>query len=189
MLGLHHADVDGLIGTECFLKKGLIMSKFILFGSLFFAAVGYSAENEPTLADNNAQSVLKETTKEAPVTVAEVQKQISTNTLLVVDSAAPTCNGPNCVKYKHKGNIAPCAVPTAVGVCMTETGCDACCQKVTTRNPVSVEICAPPCPSKQEVRKNKDGSRVVYDYGRYEAVVKAKDGVVEVKYRKRLFNR
>jgi hypothetical protein len=176
-------------------RKGLTMTRFVMFSAMFvFSMVVNAAENGvPTLA-NDTQSVLKTPAQETvpaqettTTSAAAVQKQIS-STLLVVDSA-PVCNGPNCVKYKHKGRIAPCAVPTSVGVCMTETGCDACCQKVTTRTPVSVEICAPPCPSKQEVRKNKDGSRVVYDYGRYEAVVTGKDGVVEVKYRKRLFNR
>ncbi len=161
-------------------KKGIVMSKFYFLFFVFTFVVANAEEGVPTLADNT-KSVLAE-----PATSFEAQKQISST--LVVESA-PVCKGPNCVKYKNKGSIAPCAVPTQVGVCMTETGCDACCQKVTTRTPVSVEICAPACPAKEDVRTYRNGSRVVYDYGRYEAVVTGKDGVVEVRYRKKLFNR
>lgn len=135
------------------------------------------------------RSVLVASPANEPTIATSANEIIATTTQIVSPTAAPTCNGPNCVKYRHKAAIAPCAVPTSVGVCMTETGCDACCQKVTTRTPVSVEICAPACPTKNEVRSNKDGSRKVYDYGRYEAVVTGKDGVVDVKYRRRLLNR
>lgn len=147
------------------------MMKFVLFVFCFAACnIALSGENL-----DGTQSVLKKEAVSSPTFFAE--------------GSAPVCKGPNCVKYKHKGNIAPCAVPTSVGVCMTETGCDQCCQKVTTRTPVSVEICAPACPSKHDVRTYANGSRVVHDYGKYEAVVTAKDGVAEVKYRKRLLNR
>lgn len=162
---------------DCFSKKkGIVMSKFYFLFFIFTFVVANAEDGVPTLADNTS-SVL---------TANEAEKQISS--ALVVESA-PVCKGPNCVKYRNKSSIAPCAVPTQVGVCMTETGCDACCQKVTTRTPVSVEICAPACPTKQDVRSSRNGSRVVYDYGRYEAVVTGRDGVVDVRYRKRLFNR
>lgn len=156
------------------------MSKFVLFFTVSVFCFGVvNAADDVLSSPDNTQSVLKS------ATVAVEQEDKIGN----FANAAPVCNGPNCVKYKSKNNIAPCAVPTQVGVCMTETGCDACCQKVTTRTPVSVEICAPPCPAKQDVRTYRNGSRVVYDYGRYEAVVTGNDGVVEVRYRKRLLNR
>ena len=110
----------------------------------------------------------------------------------VVATAAPIedCRGPACVVYKNRKHMAPCAVPTAASLCVSQTGYDACCQKVTAVTQTIVPICAPPCPSKLEVRSSRNGGRVVYDYGRYEAVVKdQKDGTVEVRYRKRLLDR
>jgi hypothetical protein len=154
------------------------MNKFVLFSILFVSVVA-KAENSPTIADNT-QSILAKT-ESAP---ASQPTQVSSPTVLV----EPVCNGPNCkVRYKHKGNIAPCAVPKTVGVCVEETGCDACCRPVTTSTKVGVQICVPPCPTKESVRSSMGGKRVVYDYGKYEAVVKSgKDGNVEVRYRKRL---
>jgi hypothetical protein len=149
----------------------------------------YSAEERSVLVASPSPTVANEPTIATTSAATEIATVTATATQIVAVDSAPTCKGPNCVNYRHKGKIAPCAVPTAVGVCMTETGCDACCQKVTTRTPVSVEICAPPCPTKNTVRSSKDGSRKVYDYGRYEAVVTGKDGVVDVKYRKRFLNR
>lgn len=160
-----------LFANGLFLKeKELFMSKFVLFSIVSAFCFGVNASEGPLQTPDNTQSVL----------TSKVESS---------EGVATVCKGPNCVIYKGKNNIAPCAVPTQVGVCMTETGCNACCQKVTTRTPVSVEICAPSCPSKQKVRTYKNGSRVVYDYGRYEAVVTGNNGVVEVRYRKRLFNR
>ena len=141
------------------------MNKFL--ACCFVVFCGVVNGGEPTAADGT-QSVL-------------VNK---------VDTVEPVmvCDGSGCkVRYKNKQNVAPCAVPKVVGVCVEETGCDACCRKVTTRNSVNVDICVPPCPSKETVRSYRGGRRVVYDYGKYEAVVTSdKDGNVEVNYRKRL---
>lgn len=169
------------------------MNKFVLFSILFVSVVA-KAEDSPTIADNT-QSILAKT-ENAP---ASQPTQVSSPTVLannveIAQITSPTvlvepvCNGPNCkVRYKHKGNIAPCAVPKTVGVCVEETGCDACCRPVTTSTKVGVQICVPPCPTKESVRSSMGGKRVVYDYGKYEAVVKSgKDGNVEVRYRKRL---
>ena len=101
--------------------------------------------------------------------------------------SASECNGVNCV-YKNKHNIAPNSVPTSVGVVLNSTECVN-CEKVEVRTPVSVEICVPGGVCMKDVRSSRDDSRVVYDYGRYEAVVTGKDNKVEVRYRKRLFNR
>jgi hypothetical protein len=143
------------------------MNKFLVFccvASFCFVVSGA----EPTVADNT-QSVL----------VNKVEPVVEPVTV---------CDKNGCrVTYRNKKNVAPCAVPKTVGVCVEETGCDACCRKVTTRNSVSVDICVPPCPSKESVRSYRGGRRVVYDYGKYEAVVTSdKDGNVEVNYRKRL---
>lgn len=126
---------------------------------------------------DNTQSVLKNTP--SSVTAAESP-----------DIAVSNNSGPSKIIYKNKKDMPPCAVQTAAGVCMTQTGYDACCQKVTSTAQAFVAICAPACPTKQDIRSSRNGARVVYDYGRYEAVVTdKKDGTVEVRYRKRLLDR
>lgn len=170
------------------------MNKFVLFSLLLVSFVA-KAEDGLTTPDNT-KSVLK--TESAPASQSSEVAQISsltvfTNNVEVAQISSPTvlvepvCNGPNCkVRYKNTGNIAPCAVPKTVGVCVEETGCDACCRPVTTSTKVGVQICVPPCPTKESVRSSMGGKRVVYDYGKYEAVIKSgKDGNVEVRYRKR----
>lgn len=124
----------------------------------------------------------------SPTLATDTQSVLANDSAVATAATAPVCNGPNCkLRYKNKENIAPCAVPKTVGVCVKETGCDACCRKVTTNSRVDVDICVPPCPSKESVRSYRGGRRVVYDYGKYEAVIKSdNDGNVEVNYRKRL---
>lgn len=84
----------------------------------------------------------------------------------------------HCVKYKDLDNIAPCAVPTVVQVKDPCACVDPCCPAPC----VSVEICAPPCPCGPRVTQNRDGSRVKYDYGKYQVEITSRNGVVTVDY-------
>jgi hypothetical protein len=140
----------------------------------------------PTLAPEYSSIVTNKPSSETAASTISDPVAVDVVSSVFV-SSDPVCKGPNCkLRYKNKENIAPCAVPKTVGVCVKETGCDACCRKVTTNSRVDVDICVPPCPSKESVRSYRGGRRVVYDYGKYEAVIKSdKDGNVEVNYRKR----
>jgi len=84
-----------------------------------------------------------------------------------------------CVRYKDLDNIAPCAVPKIV---MIKDPC-ACCDPCSCCKPmcVAVKICVPPCGC-VKVSCNKDGSKVKYDYGKYEIEIKSKNGKVTVDY-------
>lgn len=92
--------------------------------------------------------------------------------------------------YSGKENIAPCAVQKLASLCYCEKGCDSCCRPVLNSVNVEIPICVPPCASKESITRSRDGKKAVYDYGKYEVVVKAKDdGDVSVRYRKRLLDR
>lgn len=103
-------------------------------------------------------------------------------------SPCSSCGGHN-VTYRNKRNIAPCAVPKVVNVCLCKTCCVD-CEKVTVAENVGVEVCVPPCSCKENTRTRRNGKVTVYDYGKYEVVVSVdRDNDIEVNYRKRLFNR
>jgi hypothetical protein len=85
-------------------------------------------------------------------------------------TAAPValyCN----VKYRDQRNIAPCAVSKIVQV---PDPCNPCCC-------VNVEICVPPCAC-ECVRVSKCGTRVTYNYGKYQVQVTSRHGRVVVDY-------
>jgi hypothetical protein len=124
---------------------------------------------------------------------------LRTQTSEVVSNATTTSNFEsdsvclkNCpsVSYSHKRNISPCATTKSACLSYCEKTRDACCNVTARELSVEVPICAPACPTKETVTRSRDGKRAVYDYGRYEAVVRAdKDGNVNVKYRKRILDR
>jgi hypothetical protein len=82
----------------------------------------------------------------------------------------------HCVKYEDERNIHPCAVPLIVAVpdpCPNPCDC-------TTRC-VYVKICVPPCDCAQ-VKCKRHGTKVVYDFGKYEVEITSRKGVVRVDY-------
>lgn len=99
-----------------------------------------------------------------------------------------TCS--TCVKYHNKEKIAPCATQKVACLSYCEKSVDACCNQTAQQVVVEVPVCAPPCPSKESISRSRNGKRAVYDYGRYEIVLKAnEDGDVNVRYRKRILDR
>lgn len=87
----------------------------------------------------------------------------------------------NCVKYKDLDEMAPCAKPRIIQVpdpCPSQC-CDpcACCQPRC----VYIQICVPPCGC-EEVKTNKSGDRIKYDFGEYSVDVRIKKGYIEVDY-------
>lgn len=166
------------------------MKRFIL--SVVFCLPVVTVIAADTINLEGTQSVL---------TSAKAEVAVPTTTALNVEVVAPTttetcsctpngCSCSNKVSYKNKRNVAPCAVEKKTCVSFCETGVDACCNKTSQLVAVEVPICAPPCATKETVSRSKNGRRAVYDYGKYEVVVKAKkDGNVDVNYRKRLLNR
>lgn len=85
-----------------------------------------------------------------------------------------------CVRYKHTGDIAPCAVTKIVKIkdpCAPKP-CGCCAPPPRC---VYVAICVPPCGC-AKVRSHHNGSRVTYDYGKYEVKITSKHGVVTVSY-------
>ncbi|MBS0265025.1 MAG: hypothetical protein JSS02_24040 [Planctomycetes bacterium] len=85
-----------------------------------------------------------------------------------------------CVKYKDKCKIAPCAVPMVV---LVKDPCAKCTDRCATPPCVAVEICVPPCstcPPKVTCRRN--GEYVKYDFGKYRVEIRSKNGVVRVDY-------
>lgn len=79
------------------------------------------------------------------------------------------------VRYKDPKNIAPCAVPQVVLVrdpCLKSCDkCDRC---------VAVQVCMPHGCTK--ISRCKDGSRVKYDFGKYEVEIVSRNGEVVVDY-------
>ena len=85
-----------------------------------------------------------------------------------------------CVKYKDKCKIAPCAVPMIVVV---KDPCAKRCDPCAPPQCVAVEICVPPCsacPPKVTCRRN--GEYVKYDFGKYRVEIRSRNGVVRVDY-------
>ncbi len=88
----------------------------------------------------------------------------------------------HCVKYEDRHNIHPCAVKMIVQVndpCTPKPDRCGCCQPVPRC--VFVEICVPPCGC-AKIKVSRSGSKVEYDYGKYEVEIKSKNGVVYVDY-------
>lgn len=152
-----------------------------LFVFSFFALNALAEEksvlkNEPTLATESTQAV-------APTVSQPVDAAVQPNSC--------NCANGKCkpLVYRNKRNIAPNAVPSNVEVRSCETCCDACCNKVSVETVQEVQICKPQCPCKESVRSTLVGNGKVYDYGKYEVIVRDRKDSVEVNYRKRLFAR
>ena len=84
----------------------------------------------------------------------------------------------DCVKYRHEHEIHPCAVDMIVSV---KDPCSDPCDASCAPKCVNVKVCAPPC-GIPKICCSKDGSRVKYDYGKYEFEIVSRKGVVTVKY-------
>lgn len=154
-------------------------SLFVLL-AVFFGFNAF-AEDSLKLADNT-KSVLKTEATSPQVTNVETgSKAVAT---------APSCENSPSLTYSGKQNIAPCATQKSACLSYCEKGCDACCNTTFKSVGVEVPICVPPCPSKETVTRSRSGKRAVYDYGRYEVVLRANDeGDISVKYRKRILDR
>ena len=79
------------------------------------------------------------------------------------------------VRYRGTRNISPCAVPIIVQI-SDPCNKDRCCKTC-----VNVQVCVPPCDPKC-VKVTRDGNRVLYDFGKYEVVVKTVGNHVVVHY-------
>lgn len=147
----------------------------------------FAAEERSVLANTPTLATQSETQTQ-PAAPAQTESVASP---AVNVQSAPVCVNGSCkrVTYRGKHNIAPNAVPTGVEVARCETCTDACCNKVTTKTVQGVEICAPACPCKEDVRTSFNGKRKVYDYGKYEVVVTDRADSVDVRYRKRVLSR
>jgi hypothetical protein len=85
-----------------------------------------------------------------------------------------------CVKYKDKCKIAPCAVPMVV---LVKDPCAKRCDPCATPACVAVEICVPPCSTcPPKVTCRRDGEYVKYDFGKYRVEIRSRNGVVKVDY-------
>jgi|688.fasta_scaffold460199_2 hypothetical protein len=157
------------------MKNVLFLAAALICGNIYAQEEKSVLANTPTLAEPTTEKV-----QSSAVTVVEPQ------------ATAATCTNGSCgkkVTYRGKHNIAPNAVPTGVEVARCETCRDACCNPVTVRTSQGVEICAPACPCKEDVRTSLNGKRKVYDYGKYEVIVTDRADSVDVRYRKRLIAR
>ena len=86
------------------------------------------------------------------------------------------------VKYEDLHNIHPCAVKMIVQVmdpCPPPRDPCSCCKPAPRY--VYVQICVPPCGCKK-IETSRHGSKVEYDYGKYEIEITSKRGVVYVDY-------
>ena len=150
----------------------------------------FAAEERSVLANTPTLATQSENQTQ-PAAQAQIENTAPSVSPAVTIQPAPVCVNGSCKKviYRGKNNIAPNAVPTGVEVARCETCTDACCNKVTTKTVQGVEICAPACPCKEDVRTSWNGKRKVYDYGKYEVVVTDRNDSVDVRYRKRVLSR
>ena len=92
----------------------------------------------------------------------------------VIVHAAPLSVAPamyHNVKVRQARKAHPCAVPMLVAV---QDPCNPCCQ-------VCVEVCVPPC-AVAEIRCQRLGNGVVYDFGKYEVEIKQRGELLIVDY-------
>jgi hypothetical protein len=93
----------------------------------------------------------------------------------------PTAELFHCVRYEDLCNVHPCAVTKIVSIkdpCWKPDPCSCKCQVAPC---VLVKICVPPCGC-PKVRVTRNGSKVKYDYGKYEVEISSRRGVVKVDY-------
>ena len=156
------------------------MKKFSLFCAVALICSNIFAEERSVLTNTptNTPEIATEPVTSPSVTVVEPVNSV-------------VCSNGSCKKvtYRGKRNIAPNSVPTGVEVSRCETCVDACCNPVCVKTAQGVEICAPACPCKEDVRTSLNGKRKVYDYGKYEVIVTDRADSVDVRYRKRLIAR
>jgi hypothetical protein len=161
---------------------------FVLVVSL--APQVFAADSTDITTPDNTKSVLtadQSTAEPAQQTTVKSAQPCSCN--CNCNTSGCSCNAPT-LSYRAKNKIAPCAVGKNACLSFCEKTTDACCNTTSQRVTVEVPICAPACPTKESVTRSRNGKRAVYDYGRYEAVVRADDaGNVDVRYRKRLLDR
>jgi hypothetical protein len=99
----------------------------------------------------------------------------------VGDGAVLSASAPvelyHCVKYKDERNIHPCAVPLIVAVP------DPCADPCDCSGPrcVYVKICVPPCECAQ-IKCRRNGTKITYDFGKYEVDITSRRGMVVVDY-------
>lgn len=144
------------------------MQKLALLVVAGLASTVTAAERVNSVTPTLGAAVTSQTTT-APV-ITPVPDQA-----YVVPTPAPTTGTPivlySNVKYKDQRNIAPCAVSKIATI---PDPCNPCCC-------VAVEICVPPCAC-ECVKVSKCGTKVTYDYGKYEVVVTSRHGRVVVNY-------
>lgn len=94
----------------------------------------------------------------------------------------------HCVKYKDLDEMAPCAETKIIKVldpCPRPKCCDPCNCCPQPPRCVYIKICVPKsccCSCGPRVKCNKSGTRVTYDYGKYEVDIRVKKGYIEVDY-------
>lgn len=167
--------------------------------ALVALSLGFSfAEDQPTLAPVNQPNAAATVDNNKSILNhgAEIPAPAVVEPAVIPAVITDTQSGKCCdsldkrIIYKNKRNIAPCAVPQTVCISFCEAEVDACCKKTCHLEKVDVSICVPPCLCTETVTVSREGRKVVYDYGRYEVVLKARrDGIIEVDYRKRLLDR
>lgn len=169
------------------LKKGSSM-KLCLFALTVMIATQVFAADSILNTSDNTKSVL---TNQEPAAAGTPKQQESTTATQEPTKATRSCkcSAPG-LSYKGKQNVSPCSVEKGACLSFCEKATDACCNTTFQRVTVEVPICVPACPTKESVSRSRDGKRAVYDYGKYEVVLKANnDGDVSVRYRKRLLDR
>jgi len=171
--------------------------KSCFFALMMIASTTQVFADSITDIPDNTKSVLSTSaaqpavaTVAQPVVTTATQPAVVTIAQPCASTVAQPCVASPTLSYRGKNKIAPCAVEKGACLSYCDKTTDACCNTTSQRVSVEVPICAPACPTKESVTRSRNGKKVVYDYGRYEAVLRAdKEGNVDVKYRKRLLDR
>lgn len=166
------------------MKNFMFLFVFSLFAFSAVAEEKSILKNEPTPAPEYANQTVSPTVAQ-PTEVPAAAPAVAAQPAAGCDCANGKCKP---LVYRNKRNIAPNAVPGSVEVSRCETCCNG-CQKVSVETVQEVQICKPQCSCKETVRNTVVGNGKVYDYGKYEVVVRDRKDSVEVNYRKRLFAR
>ena len=130
------------------------------------ASVAVAADQSSTLTPVLGQPVLS-TVPPSPVPDQAYSSATMPAPIVVGTPIALYSN----VKYKDQRNIHPCAVSKIVQI--ADPCNPACC--------IAIEICVPPCAC-ECVSVSKCGTRVKYDYGKYEVEITSRRGRVTVDY-------
>ncbi len=136
--------------------------KTLLTTALLASLVATASAREPGLAPAPLALLQAPTPAYSPVPAVPMQPTPAAQPITLFE----------CVNVRGANRIHPCAVPTLVSV---QDPCNECCC-------VNVEVCLPPCDC-FDVRCNRAGNRVTYDFGKYGATLVSHRGVVTVIYR------